>query len=406
MDILYFILDVLQYLLIAYFGMSSLYFFVFALASVFSHKLKKQNTEKENRFCVLIPAYKEDNIIVSIAEDALKQKYPKDKYDVYVIADSLNAQTVQNLRNIPVQTIEVSFDISTKSKALNTALEQIPEIYNIAIVLDADNLMEPEFLSKMNRAFSKGIIAVQGHRIAKNTNTTFALLDAISEEINNNIFRKGQRNIGFSAALIGSAMGFDFMTFKKVMKDINAVGGFDKQLELKLIKQNIRIQYLQDAYVLDEKIQDSTQFSNQRRRWLYAQFYYLRKDFFISFWYFVSKGNIDYFNKAFQFIQLPRILMLGILVIGSFINLILGITPFMYIWSVFLLMAIMGFMFAVPAKHYNINTLKALISLPKGFYLMFKVLLKLKGANTKFIHTEHSIKTVDDSAFDNKNKQL
>ncbi len=403
MAVLNLILDIVQWILIIYFGMSTVYFFVFALASVFNHKQKHSNIEKQNKFCVLIPAYKEDQIIVSVAEDALKQNYPKDKFDVFVIADSLQKETINKLKSIPVNTIEVNFEVSTKSKALNVALDQIPEKYNVAVVLDADNLMEPDFIHKMNRAFAEGITAVQGHRIAKNTNTTFALLDAISEEINNNIFRKGQRNVGFSAALIGSAMGFDFLTFKRVMKEINAVGGFDKQLELKLIKQNIKIHYLQDAYVLDEKIQNSIQFTNQRRRWLYAQFYYLRKDFFISFWYFISKGNIDYFNKAFQFIQLPRILMLGILVIGALINVIFGLFPFNYIWTTLLLMAIMGFMLAVPAKHYNLKTLKALFSLPKGFFLMFRVLLKLKGANKKFIHTEHSIKSVDNSAFDKKN---
>jgi hypothetical protein len=52
------------------------------------------------------------------------------------------------------------------------------------------------------------IFAVQGHRTAKNTNNSWAILDAISEEINNNIFRKGHRVLGLSSAIIGSGMAF------------------------------------------------------------------------------------------------------------------------------------------------------------------------------------------------------
>jgi hypothetical protein len=46
---------------------------------------------------------------------------------------------------------------------------------------------------------------VQGHRAAK-THKDFAMLDAISEEINNNIYSKGHRAIGMSSRLAGSGM--------------------------------------------------------------------------------------------------------------------------------------------------------------------------------------------------------
>ena len=77
----------------------------------------------------------------------------------------------------------------------------------------------------------------QGHRIAKNVNNSFAILDAISEEINNLIFRKAHRVVGLSSALIGSGMAFDYKIFKKEMKDIKAIGGFDKELEMNFLQK-------------------------------------------------------------------------------------------------------------------------------------------------------------------------
>lgn len=345
----------------------------------------------QHKFAVLIPGFKEDKVILEVIDESLKQNYPTENYDIIVIADSFKKHTLEKIRHKPVILIEVSFENSTKSKALNKALEQLSaDDYDLAVVLDADNIMEPDYLKKINQAFSPNQIAVQGHRVAKNNNTAFSILDAISEEINNNVFRKGHRNVGLSSALIGSAMAFRFRFFKEIMKDVNAIGGFDKQLELKIIKNRHKIDYHASAFVFDEKVQNSQAFSNQRKRWISAQLYYLRKDFLISFWHFLSKGNLDYFNKAYQFIQPPRILLLGLLLIINILSLLFNPLLFQVLWAAALVFSLSGFFAATPLRYYNFKTLKALSKLPAGFFLMFKSVLFHREAKTKFIHTEHS----------------
>ena len=381
---------IIQWVFFLYLGFSTFYFFVFALASIFPYRLKGKNTDL-HRFAVLIPGYKEDSVILEVVEESLKQTYPKSNYDVVVIADSFKPETLEALRQKNITLIEVSFEKSTKSKALNEALSQLSEEdYDLAVVLDADNIMEPQFLEKINEKFIPGRIAIQGHRIAKNSNSAFSVLDAISEEINNNVFRKGHRIVGFSSALIGSAMAFRFSYFKEIMKDVNAIGGFDKQLELKIIKNRDLIEYHPTAFVLDEKIQNSKAFSNQRKRWISAQLYYFRKDFLISFWYFISKGNLDYFNKAFQFIQPPRIMILGLLMIINVISLFFNPLTFKILWASALLMSVSGFLASTPLKFYNMKTLSAILHLPYGFFLMMKSTFFHREAKNKFIHTEHS----------------
>lgn len=392
MSIVWLILTIIQMLVLVYFALGITYFFVFALASVFPYRMKQHQHEKIHRFAVLIPAYKEDAIIADVCRESLKQDYPSDYYDVVVVADSFQDATIEKIKQMNIQVVEVSFERSTKSKALNAALDKLPENrYDLAVILDADNIMKPNFLSKINQVFTTSVKVVQGHRIAKNMNTPFAILDAISEEINNNIFRRGHRNLGFSSALIGSAMAFRYAYLKNIMADVNAIGGFDKQLELKIIKRRDRIEYLEDAFVLDEKIQNSRAFTSQRKRWISAQLYYLRKDFLLSFWHWLSKGNLDYFNKAFQFVQLPRVLMLGLVTLIAFISLFVNKTIFSTIWLVLWAMMVAGFFLATPKKFYQMATLKALMALPKGFLLMFISLLFHKKAKTEFIHTEHTI---------------
>ncbi|MCK9617778.1 MAG: glycosyltransferase family 2 protein [Lentimicrobiaceae bacterium] len=339
---------------------------------------------------MLIPGYKEDMVVVESASDALQQNYPKDMFDVVVIADSLQPNTLKALNNLPIKLIEVSFEKSTKSKALNKAMEQLPEDYAIAIILDADNLMERDFLKKINMSFAAGYLAVQGHRVAKNMNTPFAILDAISEEINNHIFRKGHRVSGLSSAIIGSGMAFEYSYFKNLMNGIKAVGGFDKEIELKMLKEGKTIEYLPDAYVYDEKVQKSEVFSNQRRRWLSAQVHYFRIYILDAIKEVFVHRNIDYFDKAFQFIQPPRILLLGIITIIFIFSLIFNPLYIMLFWLYLFGICVFTFLLSIPIKFYNIQTLKAIVYLPKGFFLMLISLLKIKGANQRFIHTQHT----------------
>ena len=202
-------------------------------------------------------------------------------------------------------------------------MRQIPDDYVAALILDADNVMAVDFLEKMNAAMLQGSKVVQGHRVAKNMNTPMAKLDALSEEINNHIFRKGHRRLGLSAALIGSGMAFEFRLFKEMMQGIHAVSGFDKELELKLLKARHQIEYLPSALVYDEKVQDRRNFSGQRRRWLAAQLIYLRKYFSAGISQVIVHKNIDFFDKVIQMLLPPRILLLGsVVLIASFSGLL------------------------------------------------------------------------------------
>jgi cellulose synthase/poly-beta-1,6-N-acetylglucosamine synthase-like glycosyltransferase len=374
--------------------MATLYIFVFAFAGLFYKQAPYAEPPILQKIAVLIPGYKEDDVIVEVAKDAISQDYPSEMYDVVIIADSFHSDTIARLKELPIIVIEVKFDKSTKSKALNKAMEQLTADYGIAVVLDADNLMATDFLAKINAAFVQNYMAVQGHRAAKNMDTPLAILDAVSEEINNHIFRKGHRVLGLSSAIIGSGMAFKYDFFKNMMSSVTAIGGFDKEIELKMLKDNHKIEYLHDALVYDEKVQKAEVFSNQRRRWLSAQLHYFRQDIGSSFRSLITKGNIDYFDKAIQFVQPPRILLLGAVILSGMFFLLINILfslawQYNLLWVLLEALCIFAFMFSIPRSFYTVGTLKAMASLPKGMLLMFGSLMKIKGANKQFIHTKH-----------------
>jgi cellulose synthase/poly-beta-1,6-N-acetylglucosamine synthase-like glycosyltransferase len=392
------IINIVLLILFVYLSVCVLYGFLFSFAGRMGRLKRYKLKEPSGKFAVFIPSYKEDEVILNSVKDALKQDYPKHLYDVIVIADSLHESTINILHSMPVKVIEVSFDVSTKAKSLNAALNQLDENqYDYALVLDADNIMKPDFLRKIHSVISvKGIGAVQGHRVAKNMNTNFAILDAVSEEINNHIYRRGHRVLGLSSGLIGSGMAFHYKYFKKVMATNKAIGGFDKELEHKLLRDRVKIEYVEDAYILDEKVESAEVFQNQRRRWISAQLHYFRQYFLQGLWHLITRGNMDFFDKAFQQFLAPRVLLLGITGVAAVLSIMmeyaLGIMayPGSFYWVSLFLIQTLSLTIAVPSEFFTKKYMKAMAQLPKAFLVMVLVLFKLKGANKKFIHTPHS----------------
>lgn len=381
----------LELLLLAYFAYVTLYSFFLSFAALFYKEQKAPEADYKSKVAVLIPAYKEDGVIVDVATQALRQNYPGNRYDVVVIADSLKPATLAQLRRLPVRVVEVVFEKSTKVRALNKAMEVLGDSYDSAVILDADNIMEPQFLRKMNNLYALGYKAIQGRRAPKNENTEMALLDGLSETINNFIYRQGNVTLGLSSCINGSGMFFEYKTFKNIMASMDAVGGFDRELEYKFIENNIPVYYAKDIVIYDEKVENAEVFEKQRTRWISSQFVYLRKYFgrgIVN----LFKGNFGYFNATvLRNIQLPRLMNLGLLTVVAFLSILLSsyvaLTP--WVWLFLLLLNFLAMMFAIPGRLYNRNLLKSAMMVPAVFWKMFLLMFKLKGANKSFIHTPH-----------------
>ena len=107
-------------------------------------------------------------------------------FDVVVISDHQSEMTNMRLAQHPITLLTPNFEESMKAKSLQYAILNLPEfkIYDVAIVLDASNIVEPEFLNQVNDAFeAAGTNAIQLHRLPQNRDTPSARLDAIFEEI-------------------------------------------------------------------------------------------------------------------------------------------------------------------------------------------------------------------------------
>ena len=379
---------------------SVLYLFVFALAGKFAYRRRPFiKTAAAARIAVLVPAYKEDGIILPTAQNLLKLDYPADRFDIFIIADSFQPATIERLSMLPLRVLEVAFEKSTKTKALNEAFRRIDPGYDLALICDADNILARDFLKQVDSAFQQGASAVQGQRVAKNLDSSFAILDACSEGINNTIFRKGANALGLSSAVIGSGMAFRYGEVKSVLGGIDAVGGFDKPLQLEIVAQGAKIEFREQALVFDEKVESSEAFSQQRKRWVSSQFIYLKR-YFIPAMKQLARGNLSYFNLAvMNNIILPRaflLLLFPVLSVACYFFSGEFFIPFLLAWALYLLTLAIS----VPAALVNKDLFQALLRLPGAVLTMVLTVFQIKKANKTFIHTVHTKTEVSNPLFD------
>lgn len=379
-------------LTIFFLGLQTAYLCYYAAWAAFGAKPKapEANRPPQTRFAVLLPAYREDGVIVGSAAEALKQDYPAGLFQVIVIADQLQPDTLVQLRKMPVEIVEVAFERSTKARALQATLARYEEdAFDAALVLDADNHMAPEVLRRMDAAFQQGHEVLQGRRIAKNTHTAYAQLDTLSEAINNRLFRRGVQAAGGSPALIGSGMAFRFSSFKSLMADIDAVSGFDKQLELAMLARGIRAHYLEDARILDEKVSGGDHFTRQRGRWLAAQWLYGPALLIPALRLWRKTGNRLYLAKVIQHVLLPRPVLMAMLLLLLVPAFFLGAWAFA-ISLIHLLFFGLSMLLALPPVLRNRRLMGSLLHLPLATLRMLLALKWLRKATREFIHTPHS----------------
>ena len=369
-------------------ALSVVYVAFFALVSVFHRKKKEYSTYqlKQSSFLILYPAYQEDAVIQHSVRQFLEQNYPKDLFQVAVISDHMKDDTNLQLSQLPITLHTLTFDKSSKARALQYAMQHTEKSYDYVVILDADNVVLPDFLEQLNASCQKGYQAIQCHRCAKNSDNNIAVLDGASEEINNTIFRKAHNTVGLSSALIGSGMCFAFEWFKHHVDLLNSAVE-DRELESHLLQEKVYIKFEENIHVFDEKVSNRDNFERQRLRWLNGQLQTLLI-MLPNIPHAIASGNINYIDKTIQQALIPRSILLVLIPIFSLIMLLLAPVWSIKWWALFLVLCISLYI-AIPARMRNSTVFGKLTSFPRLALKMLKNLFRLNKNNKDFLHTTH-----------------
>ena len=264
-----FIKNILTFVLMFY----AIYQVVFAILAYMKPVKKKKIMNKKHRFMAIISARNEEKVIANLIESLQQQAYPKNKLDIYVIADNCTDSTAQVAREAGAIVYE-RFDETRRSKGyalewfFDIVLNDFPDKYDAFCVFDADNLVTPGFINKMNDKLCEGEKLVQGYRDIKNVSDNWLSANgAIYYWTLNKLYHYARYNMGLSAFIQGTG----FMVSMDIIKE---EGGWhttalteDIEFSFTQIAKGRKIAWANDAVVYDEQPTSFSQTWNQRLRW-------------------------------------------------------------------------------------------------------------------------------------------
>lgn len=250
-----------------------IYYFVI---SMFGWVKRKETPASEfpmvNRFAILVAAHNEEIVIGSIVRNLQALNYPKNMYDIYVIADNCSDNTASVARENGAMVYE-RFDTVKKGKGhsmewMFKKLFAMDKEYDAVCIFDADNLASPNFLMEMNKQLLQGNKVIQGYLDSKNPSDSWVSGNySISYWTSNRLFQLPRHYLGLSCALGGTG----FVMSTDVLKDIGWGATClteDLEFSLKLVMKGMRVSWCHEAVIYDEKPLKMAQSWRQRKRWM------------------------------------------------------------------------------------------------------------------------------------------
>lgn len=230
------------------------YYVVFGLIGIFHSYHSFKHSKIKHHFTVLIPARNEEAVIGELVDSLKKQNYPKNAYTINVIADHCTDHTAEIAGEHGATVIINEADTHSKGELLNRFFHLAKaRIHTDAyLIFDADNLVEPDFLSQMNDAYGEGYKVAQGHRVGKNISDSWiSTCYELFFMIQNNFLNHARFCVGKSGYLNGTGI--------MISKDIADSGLFygqsvteDMELEANMALSNVDIAYVSGALTFDE----------------------------------------------------------------------------------------------------------------------------------------------------------
>jgi len=267
MEYLYIIQQALIWIVTIYW----LYQFIISLCSFVKIKEKPLKEDKQHRFMTIIPAHNEEKVVVNLVESLKKLDYPKDLYDIYVIADNCTDKTAEVAKKAGAIVYE-RFDEAHKTKghALQWFLAQKIEEdapYDAFCIFDADNIVDENFLKVMNKKLCQGEEVVQGYKDIKNPSDSWVSAGyAIFYWTMHRFYHLARYNIGLSPLMNGTGFMVKFDVIKPQGWNTKTLTE-DIEFSLKRIIEGKKLGWARDAIVYDEQPVGFKQSWTQRSRW-------------------------------------------------------------------------------------------------------------------------------------------
>lgn len=228
--------------------------------------------KNNHKYAILIAARNEETVIGNLIDSIKMQDYPQELITTFVVADNSDDDTAKISREKGAICYErTDTERRTKGYALQFLVEEIRRDFGIEsfdgyFIFDADNLLEPDYISRMNDSFDAGEKIVTSYRNTKNFDSNWIaasygvhwLRTVRNEHRPRSLFRLATRIQGtgflFANELIKNGWNYTSFTEDRAFCADAVVNGY-------------RISYNHDAIFYDEQPENLKIALRQRIRW-------------------------------------------------------------------------------------------------------------------------------------------
>lgn len=302
------------------------YYLVLSFVSIFIKIDKEGNYPPKCKFALIIPAHNEALIIGSTLDNIKAIQYPKNLFDLIVVADNCDDKTAEIARKKEA-IVHERFDKERVGKgyALDWVVTKLLDEktdYDAFVVIDADSFVSQNFLQVMNKKICQGHSVMQGfYTILNPTQSWFSCLMYASFSITHYLRPLAKNKLGFSARLNGNGMCFSREIFQRYgWKCFSTTE--DAEYYVKLLFEKVRVEFAPEAVVYADMPTSLAGARSQRIRWE-GNYISLIKEYFLPLLSSsIKRRSLVMFEGAMDLLQPAFTISMGVPVLFLIFNLI------------------------------------------------------------------------------------
>lgn len=278
-SLLHILLNTLYILMQVFTGLIGVYQIALSFFGIW-YRRKPLRHAPQKRFAVIIPAHDEERVVGPLIDSLMAQDYPRELFDVHVVADNCTDHTAQvAARHGAIVHVRRDAERRAKGYAIEWMLERLWKSaphYDAVVMFDADNLVAPDFLRIMNDRLCDGHQVIQGYLGVKNPFDTWVSVSmAISYWFSNRMWQNARQNLGLSCSLGGTGLCIDMALLREMGWGATGLTE-DLEFGVRCVERGILPIWAHDAKVYDEKPTTLLASMRQRLRWMQGHFHCAR----------------------------------------------------------------------------------------------------------------------------------
>ena len=249
----------------------SIHFGFFALFPFIKKAVKREKiSNKKHVFRIIIAARNEEKVLKPLIRSIEKQKYDKDKYEIYVIPNNCTDNTKQIAIDMKCKVLEPNFSPKSKGEVLNYVFDKFKKNndFDTYLIMDADNVLDSNFLEEINNKLNEGYKVVQGFRDTKNLYQNYITESyALFFYLQSLFLYEARIRMGESSTINGTG----YAVLKEFIDDTSfRAKTVTEDIELTCVAalNREKVGYSRDAIFYDEQVTSFSVSMKQRKRWI------------------------------------------------------------------------------------------------------------------------------------------